>query len=228
MEEGKEGSSISPPEIKRTEASVFAETKEAQIREGIRWQIDNPVDTRDFHESLSEADKRYLGYGVEPQRKASLMGFSLGQAERWFQIVEEEIELAREKGVALVETDWPRLIKHEMAHIKVSSEVGCDIKRQELGVHFGRKHAPDEGQIIEFEISHLPDEKLSLHPVDQAKIDLAPDDPSFKDMMNFVQNFRSSRRMFLKRPKETSALVGKFHEASGLSVSEALKTLLGK
>jgi len=207
---------------------VFTPEFESGLRESLRWQMENPVDHSEIFDKYSKEDLNFLGYGVVPQEKASIENVTKERAHEWFKIVREEVDQARTNGINIIDVsdeDWLKLEEHEVAgHAETAVAVGCAREKLKLGIHFGKEldASGKPTDLIRFQASVLPDSMLDLHPVDRAKIDLAPDAPSWKDTMNFVGEFQQSADRFLERPKETWELLDKFRKTTGMSTVEMI------
>jgi hypothetical protein len=64
-----ESETFSPDGVEEMSKSVFTPEFESNLRDSIRWQIDNPADLSDASTNLTREDIRFLGFGTVQQEK---------------------------------------------------------------------------------------------------------------------------------------------------------------
>ena len=188
-------------------------------------QIDNPV-------LLDQADEEIiLTFGITGsagQHLATLEGLTIESARDYLLLVKEVIAEARSKGVPIEVDDeiMEKTQRHEMQHVMKAHELGFDLGKSELNVGFGLHTGTDGQKHMEVSIAFGPG--ISQDPVKSAIVNLAPDDPSPKDINAFLMWLQNNKEMFLQRPRETMWLLRKYAKATGASPLDVFKLLSKK
>lgn len=213
-------------------AEIMTPEGEAKLRAAVRTQIQSPSTIWvDDLPHLTDADKRYLGFNTVFQSQADIVNFDKTHAERWFQIVQEEVDRARAEGHPIAPVDkkeWLETIEHELDHFREGVKKGIDVSKTTLGISFGYvKQVVDGKRIIGVEWRVVPQVTESVDAFDQIAMWLAPKEPSHGDCMRALSTIRTNKNQILSRPRESAVLIYKLLKATKMSLIDFTRFLNG-
>jgi hypothetical protein len=209
---------------------IMSPEGEAKLRAAVRIQIQKPSTIwLDDLPHLTEADKRYLGFNTVFQSQANIVNFDKTHAERWFQIVEEEVESARADGYPLIPVDkkeWLETIEHELDHFREGVKRGIDVSKTTLGIAFGYiRQIADGKNMIGVEWRVAPAATESVDAFDQIAMWMAPKEPSHGDCVRALNTIRTKKDQLLSRPRESAVLIYKLLKATKMNLIDFTRFL---